>query len=499
MPKAIISVSDKTGIVEFCRGLVGMGWELIASAGTARLLRENELPVTEVSEFTGFPEILDGRVKTLHPAIHGGLLALDTDADRKTLSELGFGMIDLAAVNLYPFGQTIEREGITLADAVEMIDIGGVALIRAAAKNFERVTLVCDPADYGPVLADLKHQTMTLEKRQTLAAKGFTQTSIYDRLIGGFLSGHPSETLTLFKIQNLRYGENPHQAAEVYGYTPDGSPLGGEVLHGKPLSFNNLLDLDAAWRAVAGFEEPAVVIVKHLSPCGIALGKSQAEAFQKALAGDPVSAFGSVVSCNREIDLTFVDAMRDLFVECLIAPSFSQDALDVLTRRKNLRLVRMPDSCIEPDHEWRSILRGFVRQEIDRGDPQGQDWEVVTQRHPTPKEWEDLRFAWQACQFVKSNAILLANDAASVGICGGQPNRVDCVRIAADRAGERAKGSVMASDAYFPFPDSIEVGAAAGVTAVIQPGGSIRDDLAIKAADDAGLAMVMTGIRHFRH
>ncbi len=499
MPTAILSVSDKTGLAEFGWELVRQGWTLLATGGTARHLREAGIPVTAVSDVTGSPEILSGRVKTLHPAIHGGLLAQDRAEDRAELADLGWKMIDMVVVNLYPFESTAKNEEATAEDVIEAIDIGGVALIRAAAKNYRRVILAIHPSDYLPILEALENGTVNDRFRQALALKGFAHTAAYDRHIAEYFLGRRTDSLILYPVQDLRYGENPHQPASLWGFQPGQSPLGGTILHGKPLSYNNLLDLDAAWRAVVAFDDPAVVIVKHLSPCGIAEGEHLSAAYAGALASDPVSAFGSVIACNHVVDAWTAEKMGELFIECLAAPAFAPDALETLTRKKNIRLLEMPDRELDPLVEYRSILRGMLRQTIDRGDPVGTEWRVVTQREPTADEWRDLAFAWKACQFIKSNAVLFALNRATLGIGGGQPNRVDCVRMARERAGGRARGAVMASDAFFPFPDSVELAAEAGITAVIQPGGSIRDSLSIEAADAAGMAMVMTGVRHFRH
>ena len=514
MPKAILSVHDKTGLVDFARFLKDLGWTLLASGGTARLLAEHQVDVMEVADYTGSPEILGGRVKTLHPAIHGGLLARSTPEDQAQLLELGWDYIDLVAVNLYPFEQTIARPGVTYAEAIENIDIGGVTLIRAAAKNHARLTLVCDPADYPAVLAGLCSGGVTAADRLRLAVKGFAHTARYDAAITAYLTAQQTPpgaqdtpavppaapfTLSLYPLSSLRYGENPHQEATLYGYTPDAGPLGGTVLQGKALSYNNLLDLDAAWRGALSFERPTVCIVKHLSPCGIASSATLAEAFPPALACDPVSAFGGVIAANRSFDAQTALALGDLFVECIAAPGFRDEALQVLSKRKNLRLVSMPAAKLEPLFELRSVNQGVLRQSVDLGDPQGTEWQVVTRRKPDEAEWSALRFAWKACQHVKSNAIVFAQGEATVGIGGGQPNRVDCVRIAAQRAGERARRAVMASDAFFPFPDSVEEAARAGITAIVEPGGSVRDAEAIAAADAHGIAMVFTGVRHFRH
>jgi phosphoribosylaminoimidazolecarboxamide formyltransferase/IMP cyclohydrolase len=499
MPKALLSVFDKTDLVEFAGGLASLGWDLIASGGTARLLHQSQLPVIEVADYTGSPEILGGRVKTLHPAIHGGLLSRDRDTDRAELTQLGWSPIDLVAVNLYPFEATISKPGVTRDDAIENIDIGGVALIRAAAKNSDRVTLVCDPLDYPAVLKHIQAGGVPLEIRRQLAVKGFRLTAHYDAAISAYLAGEGSETLAFYPVQALRYGENPHQGAALYSYAPGGTPLGGRVLQGKELSYNNLLDLDAAWRAATSFEKMTIAIVKHLSPCGIASGETLEGAYSAALACDPVSAYGGVVASNRKVDAATAQAMSSLFIECIIATGFEEEALKILAHKKNLRLVDMPDLKIEPDFELRSITRGVLKQSVDFGDPQDTSWKVVSDRQPTAEEWQALKFGWKACQHVKSNAIVFARGEATVGIGGGQPNRVDCVRIAIERSGEKSRGAVMASDAFFPFPDSVELAAKAGITCIVHPGGSIRDAESIAMANMHGIAMVTTGVRHFRH
>ena len=503
MPTALFSVHDKTGLVDFARGLHNLGWSLIASGGTANLLRENKLPVTEVADYTGSPEILGGRVKTLHPAIHGGLLARSTEADRADLDRVNADYIDLVAVNLYPFEETIAKPNVTLADAIENIDVGGVTLIRASAKNNERVTLVCDPADYASVLAEVGNGGITPETRSRLAVKGFAATAHYDSAIAAFLGGSAPDAiqLTAYPVQALRYGENPHQSATLYSFEAGAGPLGGEVLQGKELSYNNLLDLDAAWKVAASFERPTICIVKHLSPCGVASADQLVDAYRAAFEGDKISAFGGVIASNRPFDGETAEALGDLFAECIAAPGFAAEALTVLAKKKNCRLVEMPDMAIEPRYELRSITRGLLKQDVDLGDPvgTGDSWVVVSKRQPTEAEWTSLRFAWKACQHVKSNAIVFVQGEATVGIGGGQPNRVDCVRIAAERAGGKSRGAVMASDAFFPFPDSVEIGAQSGITAIVQPGGSVRDNEAIATADAANIAMVVTGVRHFRH
>ena len=384
-------------------------------------------------------------------------------------------------------------------EAIEQIDIGGVTLIRAAAKNHERVTLVCDPLDYPLVLQELHSGGVKDEIRKTLAIKGFRMTNRYDSLIANYLGETETHTLNLVPQQSLRYGENPHQSAQLFGYQTGQGPLGGEILQGKELSYNNLLDLDAAWRAVVSFEKSSVVIVKHLSPCGIASATTQVDAYQRALASDPISAFGGIVAVNRNLEPATAVALSELFVECVVAPGFSQGALEVLGQKKNLRILKMPDLKIEPLVEYRSITRGLLQQTVDLGDPPDSVWRVVTAVQPTPEQLIDLKFAWKACQHVKSNAIVFAKDQATLGIGGGQPNRVDCVDMAAKRAGEKAHGAVMASDAFFPFADSVEKAAVAGIAAIVQPGGSIRDQDSIDSCNQLGIAMVFTGVRHFRH
>lgn len=507
MKTALLSVSDKTGLVEFASSLEEMGWQLIASGGTAQALRSVGLPVKEVAEYTRSPEILAGRVKTLHPAVHGGILARETEADAADLERISAGHIDLVVVNLYPFQTVIRSQDTTLEQAIENLDIGGVALIRAAAKNHARVTILTDSQDYPQVINELYREGKVSDTtRQRLACKAFALTAAYDTAIYRYLSAQYTDEvqdlplkLELYPISELRYGENPHQQARLYSYTPGSGPLGGVLLQGKALSYNNMMDLDAAWRGVLPFERPAICIVKHLSPCGVAVAEQLEEAYYHALASDPVSAFGGVIAANRTFDGQTAQALGDLFVECICAPGFSDEAQQVLAARKNLRLLSMPNLSVEPHFELRSINQGVLYQQIDFGDPAGAEWKVVTKRLPTPAEWQSLRFAWKACQPVRSNAIVFAREEATVGIGSGQPNRVDAVRIAAQRAGSRAIGAVMASDAFFPFPDSIVEAAMAGVTAVIAPGGSLRDQEAIDAADSAGMAMVFTGVRHFRH
>jgi phosphoribosylaminoimidazolecarboxamide formyltransferase/IMP cyclohydrolase len=500
MPTALFSLSDKTGLVEFAHGLYELGWDFLASGGTAHAMRQEGIPITSIEEHTTSPEILGGRVKTLHPIVHGGLLARDTEADAEDLNTIQAKYIDLVAVNLYPFQETIAQPSVSLDEAIENIDIGGVALIRAAAKNFARVTVLTEPADYDSVLKELITQgEISLETRRHLAEKAFAHCAQYDTAITAYLSGKETTNLKLYPVQSLRYGENPHQEARLYAYSPNSGPLGGKLLQGKPLSYNNLLDLDAAWRAVVSFDKPTVCIVKHLSPCGIASSNTLAGAYPSALASDPVSAFGGVIAVNRPFDGEVSSLLGDLFIECIIAPGFTSEGLEILSQRGNLRLLDMPEVSLAPPYELRSVNQGLLRQSLDNGDPPDAEWKVVTQRHPDEGEWESLKFAWKACQHVKSNAVLFAVGEATVGIGGGQPNRIDCVRIAAERAGDNARGAVMASDAFFPFPDSVVEAVRYGIRAIIQPGGSVRDNLSIEECNKHNLAMIFTGFRHFRH
>jgi len=512
--RALLSVHDKTGLVALGRGLAELGWELVASGGTARALREAGLPVRDVAELTGAPEMLGGRVKTLHPAIHGGILARATAEDAAELLARGIAPIDLVVVNLYPFVETVAA-GVGLAAAVEQIDIGGVALLRAAAKNFDRVVVLADPADYAPALAALAGGGPDEATRRALAVRAFALTRDYDAAIAAYLAAPAAEPLpervhlALQRTRALRYGENPHQQAALYAADPAAGPLGGRLVAGKELSYNNLLDLDAALAAAEALAAPAVVIVKHLSPCGLAQAGSIAAALPAAIAADPVSAFGGVIAANRPVGAAFIAALAvaDLFVEAVIAPDFDDEALAwFATHKKNCRLLATGGAADGPGSaavEWRAVRGGLLAQTRDMGDPPDLAWRVVSQRAPTNEEMAALRFAWLACQHVKSNAIVLARaegaTAATVGIGGGLPSRVDAVRLAVAKAGERARGAALASDAFFPFADGLEVAGAAGVRAAVEPGGSVRDEEVIAAADRLGMALVFTGARHFRH
>jgi len=514
MPRALLSVHDKTGLQALAEALSEMGWDLVASGGTAHALELAGLTITPIEALTQTPSMLAGRVKTLHPAVHAAILARDTAEDLETLNKHGYAPIDLVVCNLYPFQQTVAQPDVALDEAIEQIDIGGVTLVRAAAKNFSRVAVLTDPADYEDAVAMLRAEgRINEEARRRLARKAFRMTRDYDTAIhayfeqidGGEEPGEPEAlpevlSIGLTRVQALRYGENAHQAAALYSAGPKLSPLGGEVLGGKALSYNNLLDVDSAWRAVNAFETPSVVIVKHMNPTGIASGQSLDEAFEAALQSDPVSAFGGVIACNRAVDEALVEALGSLFVEVIVAPNFTQAAEEMLAEaRKNCRLLRVPERPNLSALEVRSIVGGYLVQQADAGDPQGTTWRVVTERKPTSEELQALRFGWRAVQYVKSNAIVIAHTHATVGIGGGLPSRVDAVRLAVEKAGERARGAARASDAFFPFADGVEEAVKAGVTCVVQPGGSIRDQDVIAAANAANLAMVFTGVRHFRH
>jgi len=510
--RALLSVYDKTGIVELGAGLVALGWEVVSTGGTLRALRGAGVAATAVDVVTGFPEILGGRVKTLHPAIHAGLLARRDDPEQMaTLERQGIAPIGLVAANLYPFAATVAEPGVAFGEAIEQIDIGGPAMIRAAAKNHAGVIVLCDPGDYGPALSALTAGDISHEQRRRLAAEAFAHTAAYDAVVADYLrlgEGFPAAlSIAGRKALDLRYGENPHQGAAAYrrlaaGPAPRGV-LAAELLGGKELSFNNLLDADAAWGVVAGFGEPAACVVKHTIPCGLAVRERLADAFAAALAGDPVSAFGGIVALNRPLDRETAERMGEVFFEVILAPGFEAGAREVLGRKRNLRLLRMPTAAGETGERraWdiRPILGGLLVQEADAGPDDEGAWQVPTRRAPTAAEWADLRFAWAAVRHVKSNAIVLARGRALVGVGAGQPNRLGSVRIAVETAGERAVGAALASDAFFPFADGLAAAAAAGATAVIQPGGSVRDGEVIAAADAAGVAMVFTGRRHFRH
>jgi phosphoribosylaminoimidazolecarboxamide formyltransferase/IMP cyclohydrolase len=512
MPRVLVSVYDKAGLVSFATLLVGLGWDLVASGGSEVSLRGAGLPVTSVEQLTGLPEMFGGRVKTLHPAIYGGILAHDSSADMQALRDFGYAPINMVVCNLYPFQDTVSQSGVSLQDAVEQIDICGVALLRASAKNFFRVVTLCDSDDYTKVGAELKAAgEVELATRRKLAVKAFALTRDYDTAIHAFLSQDMVQSLStstlpqhlsigMQQVEVLRYGENPHQTAAYYSRQANTGPLGGVVLGGKQLSYNNILDLDAAWRSVSSFTVPTVVIVKHLNPTGIATGNSIANAYAKALASDPLSAYGGVIAVNQMVDDEFVHGMGTLFVEAIAAPAFSPTAQTTLENsRKNCRLLQIAQQFSAHEFDIRSVHNGLLVQSADMGDPEGTVLTTVTTRQPSDAELKALQFAWKAVQHVKSNAIVLALEDATIGIGGGLSSRIDAVQLAVAKAGDRAKDAVLASDAFFPFADGLEVAIKAGITAVIQPGGSIRDKEVIEAANKANIAMVFTGTRHFRH
>ncbi|MDB4866351.1 MAG: purH [Cohnella sp.] len=499
--------------MDFCRELTQQGVQVISTGGTKTLLEKENVPVVGISEVTGFPEILDGRVKTLHPAVHSGLLAIRDNAEhRQAMQELGLDYIDLVVVNLYPFKETIAKPDVSYEDAIENIDIGGPTMLRSAAKNHAFVTVVVDAGDYADVLAEVKSGgDTTVETRKRLAAKVFRHTASYDSLISEYFAKQQNEplpeklTVTYEKIQDLRYGENPHQQAAFYRrpLPAAGSITTAEQLHGKELSYNNIHDANAALAIVKEFDEPAVVAVKHMNPCGVGIGHNIDEAYRKAYEADPTSIFGGVVAANRIIGKETAGRLNDIFLEIVIAPEFSPEALDILQRKKNIRLLRMGGltSAEERQPEWlvTSVAGGMLVQQSDVHSLTDADLKVVTNRAPTAEELQQLLFAWKVVKHVKSNAILLAKDSMTVGVGAGQMNRVGAARIAIEQAGDKARGAVLASDAFFPMGDTVELAAKAGITAVIQPGGSIKDEESIAVANAHNIAMVMTGVRHFKH
>ena len=513
--RAIISVSDKTGVSDFAKDLSRLGYEIFSTGGTKKALAEAKVPVKSVSEITGFPEILNGRVKTLHPAVHGGLLAKrNLSAHLEELAKNKIELIDLVAVNLYPFVQTVAKEGVSLDEALENIDIGGPTMIRAAAKNFPGVIVVVDPADYPLIIDKLKQGELPNEERKRLAQKAFQHVALYDTAIAQYLrqdeEGFPDEmTIALKKRYALRYGENPHQPAAFYAELTVGEkkPTGitwAEQLWGKELSFNNILDGDAAWGVVTDFADPSVAIIKHTNTCGLASHPDIAEAYRRALTGDPVAAFGGIVAANRTVTQAMAEEMRSVFYEIVIAPEYEAEALETLKKKKDLRILRaeLPPGYgkAEPGYfDYRRVKGGLLIQGSDSVPEDKVNLKTVTKREPTKAEVADLLFAWRAVKHIKSNAIVLAKDKTIMGMGAGQPSRIISAKIAREKAGDKTKGSVLASDAMFPFSDVVELAAAGGVTAIIQPGGSIRDEESIKAADKHNLAMVFTGERHFRH
>lgn len=512
---ALVSVSNKTGIVDFAKGLEALGIEIISTGGTYKLLQDNGVKVTYISEITGFPEILDGRVKTLHPMIHGGILGRRSlESHREQMKEHGIKPIDLVVVNLYPFEETISHEGVTLSEAIENIDIGGPTMIRSAAKNWVDVGVVVEPEMYDVVLSELKENDCALsdELRLELSLRAFTHTAQYDTIISNYLLGIQQKEQVVFpevflatfkKSMDLRYGENPHQKAAFYVERKIDMPCisNAEQLWGKELSFNNINDVNGAFELVKEFDETTVVAVKHANPCGVGSGSTVYEAYTRAYESDPVSIFGGIVACNRIIDVETAKEMNKIFLEVIIAPGYTDEALEVLKEKKNLRILKVPELNGNNGGylDFKRVAGGLLVQESDRGDLDVSALQVVTERKPTEDELRDLLFGWKVVKHVKSNAIVLAKDNATIGIGAGQMNRVGAAEIACRQAGEKAIGSVLASDAFFPFRDTVDVAAKAGVKAIIQPGGSIRDDESIKAANEHGIAMVFTGIRHFKH
>ena len=515
--RALLSVTDKTGLVEFARRLAGMGVEMISTGGTAKLLRDSGIAVKDISDLTGFPEMLDGRVKTLHPKVHGGILHIRDNAQHvAAVAEHGIQPIDMVVVNLYAFEKTASKPGVAFHDIIENIDIGGPSMVRSAAKNFQDVAIVTSPSDYESIAAEMKAEggALSLATKWRLAQKAFATTAAYDSAIASTLEGiAPPEVnkvaigtrggfpdtlrLSFHKAFDLRYGENPHQKAALYG---DGSGKGvanGKQLQGKELSYNNIVDLQAAWDLAQEFEEPVVAIIKHTNPCGTAVAPTLSEAYLRALECDPVSAFGGVIGVNRTIDAATANEMAKLFLEVIAAPKFDDEARAIFATKKNLRLVEV--AALEQKWVMKHVSGGALLQDNDMRPLTNADLKVVTERKPTEQEMKDLLFAWKVCKHVKSNAILYARNGQSTGVGAGQMSRVDSARIGAMKSVLGIKGSVAASDAFFPFPDGVEVIAEAGATAIIQPGGSVRDQEVIDTANKLGLAMVTTGVRHFRH
>jgi phosphoribosylaminoimidazolecarboxamide formyltransferase / IMP cyclohydrolase len=528
--RALVSVSDKRGVVELASVLNAHGVEVLSTGGTAAALAGAGIAVTQVSAHTGAPEILDGRVKTLHPRIHGGLLGRDTASHQQEMAAHEIAPIDLLVVNLYPFEATIGRSSTSFEDAIENIDIGGPAMLRSAAKNHERVTVVVDPDDYGWVADAVRGGGLSAAQRLALARKAFAHTAAYDAAIAAYLSSIDDaaaeardaaparrelpDTLTVQwrRLYELRYGENPHQQAAFYAdarsplpVTPSARPTiaAAEVLGGKQLSYNNILDLDAALGLALELTDPAAVVVKHNNPCGVAIDREITGAYRKARDADPTSAFGSVVAINREVDAALAELLAETFVECVVAPGYSASARDILARKKNLRVVAASGAWQPPTGEvaWsvRTVAGGALVQTVDHGMVGLAAAKVATAREPTPSERDDLAFSWRVAKHVKSNAIVFARDGATIAIGAGQMSRVDSVRICERKAGDKLEGAVVASDAFFPFRDGIDVLAGAGAVAVVQPGGSVRDDEVIAAANEHGIAMLFTGMRHFRH
>ncbi|MGI5911871.1 MAG: bifunctional phosphoribosylaminoimidazolecarboxamide formyltransferase/IMP cyclohydrolase [Syntrophomonadaceae bacterium] len=506
MKRALISVSNKEGIVDFARGLQKLGYEIISTGGTFKTLQEAGIAVKQVADITGFPEIMDGRVKTLHPAIHGGILARrDVSHHMEQLGQNQIEPIDVVAVNLYPFRETISKPGVTIEEAIENIDIGGPSMVRSAAKNHKDVIVIVKPEHYGLVLKALENGEVSPEMRLKLALEAFSHTAAYDSMIAGYLSRlnnsyfNDNFILAGEKMYELRYGENPHQKACFYRNMNPGTGLAdARVLNGKELSYNNIIDTEAAWELVKEFQEPACVIIKHTNPCGTAVAGTLEEAYTRAFAGDPVSAFGGIIAFNRKVDLATARKAAEPFMEVIIAPGYDDEALACLQAKKNLRVLELPLQKYE-ELVLKTVSGGFVIQNKDSAEIDINNLQVVTDVTPTPEQLKELAFAWKIVKHVKSNAIVVARDGMSIGVGAGQMNRVGAAGIALEQAGEKARGAVMASDAFFPFKDTVELAARYGITAIIQPGGSVRDQESIEECNRHGIAMVFTGIRHFKH
>ena len=509
--RALISVSDKTGVVEFAKELEALGCTIISTGGTHKKIADSGVKVVGISDVTGFPECLDGRVKTLHPAVHGGILAMREKPEHMNqLKELGIETIDIVAINLYPFKETILKPDVTLPVAIENIDIGGPTMLRSAAKNHKDVVVICDPADYPAVIAELKEKgEVSYETKYRLALKVFQHTAAYDTMISDYLRkeaglGLPDNfTMTFEKVQDLRYGENPHQKAWYYKEVKPaaGDLVNAKQLHGKELSFNNINDTNAAIEALREFDEPAVVAVKHANPCGIGTADNLYEAYMKAYNADPVSIFGGIVAANREITASVAEEISKIFLEIVIAPSFTQEALDIIEKKKNIRILELP-AISERDpfaYDMKKVNGGLLIQEKDTKLFDPADWKVVTEKEPTEFEKKDMIFGMKVVKNVKSNAIVLVRNGQTIGMGPGQVNRVGALEIAIRQAVEDTNGAVLASDAFFPFDDCVEMAAKAGITAIIQPGGSIRDEDSIKKCNEYGISMVFTGMRHFKH
>ena len=510
MKRALVSVSDKTNLVPFVSGLVELGYEIISTGGTKKALEDNGIKTIGISEVTDFPEIMDGRVKTLHPKVHGALLCVRDNPDHvRQIEELGIQYIDLVCVNLYPFKETVQKPGVSHEEIIENIDIGGPSMLRSASKNYKFIPVLCDPSDYDGVLKELRENGETCPvTREYLAAKVFRHTASYDTMIASYLTERTGEkypekfTITFDKVQELRYGENPHQSAAFYkGMNPQYSLANAKQLHGKELSYNNIQDGNAAIEILKDFEgQPAVVGLKHMNPCGVGIGKTIEEAWDKAYEADPVSIFGGIVAFNEPIHATVAEKLSKIFLEIIIAPAFDEDAFEILSKKKNIRLMQL-DTSLEVNARYKvtNVNDGLLVQDIDDHKITAEDLRCVTNRKPTEEELEQLLFAWKVVKHVKSNAIVLVKDNMTIGVGAGQMNRVGAAKIAIEQAGEKAKGSIMSSDAFFPMPDTVEEAVKAGVTAIIQPGGSIKDQLSIDVCNEHGIAMVYTGVRHFKH